>query len=147
MYTCIVTTQQGSHVSESLQNGIQFANRSSHMAKLQSGRHYVKALSWSIPSDNQIHYVRTSHNLLRYTYSFPKDWKVCSVVSQSCLHLSSLTLTQYLLGPWLGQALFNLGPLEQQSLAQLPASQEHQVEENNACCCHSNEPLQYALVS
>jgi len=56
-------------------------------------------------------------------------------------------MRQYLPGPWLGQALFNFGPLEQQRLAQLPASQEHHVKDNNACCCHSDEPLQCALVS
>ncbi len=33
------------HVSESVQNDIQFAKRSSQMAKLLSGHHYVKALA------------------------------------------------------------------------------------------------------
>ena len=73
IYTCIVTTRQGFQVPESIQNGIQHAKRSSQMVKLQSGRHYVKALAKLIvtftQSDRLSH---TSQNLSRYTYSFPK---------------------------------------------------------------------------
>lgn len=117
------------------------------MVNLQSGQRYVRVLAELVKTLKQSDRLGVyKSNFMRNTYSFPIHCKVCSVVSQP-LHHSSLSFTQYLPEPWLGQASLNLRPFEQQCLAQLPASQEHHVKDNNACCCHCNEPLQCAVVS